>query len=522
MKYSAVILSFTLSILLLASCTNPYNTVRQTEANIKQNQQNLAQNYQRLRQSSPPVITSAGYYVSHQPVSLQKAPAWMKSSISLRAQAIPFNLLVDRILRNTNVMVSYQSGVESNQLVSMNYSGSIKGALDELAAKSGYAYEVAGNSLNWQAFVTRTFNISFMPGSSNYMMGQNPNNQSSGNNTTGNNGVVTTIGGLSNDQYTNLQAQLSVWKDLRATLNDLKSPQGKVFVSESTTTVTVEDHPSNVQAIATYIAQLNQTLSKQVSIQISVYELSLNKEFNYGIDWNLMQRVLGTNISLSGNLGSNSSVIPVDEATQTPGLLSATIGNPVGSHAIIQALSMQGKLSVVTQPTVVTMNNQVAEVRITRDTSYLQSVSTTTAGVSGSTTSTLTPGIVTDGFSLYLLPKIQGNKIYLQISSTLSNLTGIDTVTNQPPNINTNANESNNNSPQYQAIQVPTLAEKHFNQRTALFSGSTLIITGFQQLHDQTNTASPFGVTAIGAKSAQDQNIQTIVCITPTIIESPN
>ncbi len=157
------------------------------------------------------------------------------------------------------------------------------------------------------------------------------------------------------------------------------------------------------------------------------------------------------------------------------------------------------------------MNNQVAEIRITRDTSYLQSVSTTVVANSGAGPQTsLTPGVVTDGFSLYILPKIQGNKVYLQISSTLSVLTALNTFSSS-----TGTTDSDTGS---ETIQLPTMTEKHFNQRAALQNGATLVITGFQQLTDKINTVSPFGFTALGGKGALSDNTQTIICITPMIV----
>ena len=46
-------------------------------------------------------------------------------------------------------------------------------------------------------------------------------------------------------------------------------------------------------------------------------------------------------------------------------------------QTFINALDRQGKVHVITNPQVVTMNNQMASIRITNDTSYVKSVSTT-------------------------------------------------------------------------------------------------------------------------------------------------
>lgn len=508
---------------LLAGCFG--KTLKDAEYTVNKDQQKLMRIQEKSTTPSPAVTNSKGYYVSTRPISLQSSPAWMKDHITLRARNVPFNFIVGRILRDTNVAVNYQPQTNQNQIVSMNYDGTIKGALEQLSADTNYAYEIQNNELTWEAFVTRTFNISFMPGTSNYQVGQNEGlgageaaSVANVNGASGTNNIVATNGDLGAQEYSNLKGSLSVWDDLGKTLNELKSADGKVSVSQSTTTVTVYDHPTNVQAISDYIDQLNRDLSREVAIQVEVLEIDLNKDFNYGINWNLVEHWLGNSVSLSANLATAANITgAITQSGVTNGIALFQIGEDT-SNAIIQALQQQGKVSVVTQPRVVTMNNQMAEIRITRQVSYLQSVSTTTVANAGNTTS-LTPGIVTDGFSLYLLPKIQGKNVYLQISSSLAVLTAIDTVSNAPTGADVNASSTSGSAtPQFQAIQVPTLAQKTFNQRTLVSSGSTLVITGFQQTRNSSQRSQLFGIQPLGGVGASRRNSQTLVLITPTIL----
>ncbi len=525
----AVVFVVSTCMFALVSCTT--KTMRDAEYMVSKNKDRLERIEKKSTLPAPPVVVNKGFYENPIPVSLKQPPVWMKQQITLQAHNMPANVLISRILRDTDADIEFQPQVNRNVLISLDYSGSIKGALDQVAATTNTAYTFQGNQINWEAFVTKTFNISFMPGTSNYQVGQNAGlgagqaagvtGGGGGNGGSGTNSIVSITGDLGQQQYSNLKGNLSVWDDLTRTLNELKSSDGRVSVSESTTSVTVYDHPSNVQAMADYINQLNHDLSREVSIQVEVLEIDLNKNFAYGINWNLIQNWIGTQFALSA--GTGQAAVISDAATQAAITQSnnpialLTLGKADGSNLIINALAQQGKVSIVTQPRVVTMNNQMAEIRITRDTSYLQSVSTTTAVNAGNTTS-LTPGIVTDGFSLYLLPKIQGDKIYLQLSSSLSVLTAINTVTNAPPGANVNSTNTTSGQASFQAIQVPTLAEKAFNQRTVVSSGSTLVITGFQQTRDEANRTQLFGVQALGGTGAERTNTQTIVLITPTIL----
>ena len=123
------------------------------------------------------------------------------------------------------------------------------------------------------------------------------------------------------------------------------------------------------------------------------------------------------------------------------------------------------------------MNNQIATIRITNDTSYVKSTSVTQTPEAG-TTSSIIPGTVTDGFTLYVLPKIQGDKVYLQLSSILSDLISIKKADNAPAGTDLKKNPNST----FTAIEIPSLAQKMFNQRTALQSGQTLIVAGFRRV----------------------------------------
>jgi len=120
---------------------------------------------------------------------------------------------------------------------------------------------------------------------------------------------------------------------------------------------------------------------------------------------------------------------------------------------------------------------------------------------------------VTDGFTLYVLPKIQGDKIYMQISSTLSDLQSIAKADNAPTGTDVSGSTT------YTAIQTPTLSQKMFNQRTALQSGQTLIVAGYRRVRDETANAKFFEVSALGGKGAESENVETLVLITPIVLK---
>ncbi len=489
---------------LLFGCTDANRAFKQSTYNYNNTQYRMNRAQKANDAQAPTVVKKAGYYVNTTPIDISNNPTWMQRTITLQANDLPLSFLVKQILRDTNAVVSYQPGMNASTPISMNYRGTIKGALDSLALKTNYSYTVDNGEITWSNFITKTFNISFMPGSSDYMLGQDAGKT---NTNSSDNDISTMKGNLDDAQYSSLKGSLSVWKDLANTLNDLKSKTGKVFVSESTTTVTVHDCPANVRAMAQYIKQLNREMSRQVQLKVRVLQVNLDKSHQYGIDWNLVNKYF----SFAANV---SNTLDTSDAGTIASPVQFILGKNASNSAILHAISEQGRVRIVTEPTAITMNNQVAEIRITRDTAYLKKIEqTNTGGSSNFSTTSLDPGIVTDGFALYLLPKIQDNKVFLTISSSTSTLEKIDTI-NSAGQTNSASNDSGT------TIQVPTLAEKRFNMKSALQNGQTLVIGGFKQLEDKTKQTAVFGSTKLGGRSVLQRNIETIILITPTIIEN--
>lgn len=514
-----LILTTIISSLIVSGCTpKPYKEATQNITNTQQQIQDITQQAQT---TAPPVVNNNGYYIDTNPISLNKPPAWLKQNVQFHSEQIPLNLLMKRLLRYTPTVVNYAPDVNKDELVSLNYRGPLKGALDEIAAETGDHYQTSTHTIDWSALITKTLDISFMPGSSNYLIGQLQEQQNTQQNNQQNTGQI------NDQQFSNLEAQLSIWKDMEHTLNDLKSKTGKVEISEATTTVTVHDHPANVAAMTAYIKHLNRELSREVLIKVQVLQLQLDKQFNLGINWNLIINALNTKFNLMGALASSTNVVANNIISRNADSALATlqIGEDDGSHALIEALGKQGKLSIVTQPQVVTMNDQIASIKITENTGYIESVNS--SFTENYVTTSITPGTITDGFTLYLLPRITNNAVYMQISSTLSNLVRLDKESTVPPSDETenhnsssssSSSQQQNNQQQYQAIQVPTTTQKSFNQRSVVEDRHTLVIAGFKNVRNEANSASLFGIEPLGGKGSESNNTETVVLITPIII----
>jgi type II secretory pathway component GspD/PulD (secretin) len=513
-----------ISMVIITACTPPplYSDTNKKICNVATD---INKNRAFNSGDSPATKINTNFY-SQDVYRSGQSPEWLNRPVTLRANDLPLNLLMNKLIPQNTVGVQYGEGSDKNTPVSLNYSGSIRGALDEVSAKTNYAYNIEDNMITWSAFVTKTFDVSFMPGASQYLMGQKQGDTMLNLNAGANGGTVS--GQNADSQFSSLEGNLSVWNDLQASIKEMLSPDGKVMVSQSTTTITVQDHPENVQKVADYLASMNKDLSKEVLLKVQVLEVSLDKNFNYGIDWNVAYQTasgragFGTgNLSqpftftpLGGNTPfgptpagggvANPIVASGQAALNIPGISGGIISGPfANTQLLINALAQQGNVSTVTNPEVVTLNNQVAQIDISNQQSYLASTTTTLGGVGSISQTSLTPGVVNTGFKLYILPKIMQKNIYLQLSSELSILNSITPFTSGAS-----------------TIELPSISGKHFNLRSLVTSGDTLIIAGFRQTQNTANTSSMFGTPLLGGRGADQNKVETIVLITPVLMGS--
>lgn len=516
------------TIFMLAAChSTVYDQAEANVADVKLRIANDREKSNASRKTKPALVVSQGSYVDKTPINLDKEPTWLRSHIIIRGDQLPFSYYSRTIALGAynNVLTKYQVGLDPAAITSFNYSGTIKGALDLLAAKTNYVYVIHNNVIYWKAFVTKTFDIAFMPGGSDYLLGKASNTNVSSASTSQAGGNVQVSNYVSSDssdsEFSNLKGTLSIWKDLQITIPQLLTADGRVTVSESTSSVTVRDRPTNVELVAQYIHNLNCKLSRQVLIKVEILQVQLENSWDFGLDWNVIASGFhNSNFVIQGNYGTPlaiTSLTPQTTPLTIPQLGSLKDPNTTTGYTILfKALSQQGKTSIVTQPRVVCLNNQVCVIRIVKSEGYAASIQNTSLAGSGTTggtnnigtvTSQITPGMVITGLTLYILPKIMGNYIYLQLNADLSTNDGFKVFGS---NGNTNANST--------FIQLPNISSKGFNQRSKLRNGDTLILSGFRQLQNSANANQFLKSQALGGKAAQQLNVETIVLVTPIIL----
>lgn len=386
-------------------------------------------------------------------------------------------------------------------------SGSLRGLLDTAAARFGVSWKYADGAILFYHLDTRTFQINAIPGDASFNASVSSNADSSSGGAAGGGGGGAGGGGggesggvsSANVQNTAVKSELSVFGSLEKTVAIMLSASGKVLASPATGTLTVTDTPAALERIAAFIDGQNKALGRQVMVNVTVLAVTVNRGDNYGIKWDLLYQTLENRYQIR-----NSLATPSGASSFTAGILSgASRWN--GSQVVIDALSEQGQVRRETTASVVTLNNQPVPIQVAKQTAYLKSSQTTLTADVGSTTS-LTPGTVTSGFNMSILPHLLDNgTVMLQFSTDISSLVRLNTVS---------SGDSANSS----SIQTPEVDTRNFLQRVAMKSNETLIISGFEQTDDnldRSGVGHPSNFLLGGGVKARAGKEIIVILVTP-------
>ena len=180
-------------------------------------------------------------------------------------------------------------------------------------------------------------------------------------------------------------------------------------------TLVVMDIPSKIDEIGAMIRALDRD-DKEVFIETKIVQISLNDEFQMGVNWDKVFPHLAGHTALK--LASN---FPIPGAI-TSGVGTASIGTVNGAafNDIIQALDVFGKSRALSSPRLAVINNQEASILIGSHTPY--TTSTTTANTTQPVTAEAV-SFVDTGVKLHVTPIIHDDGfITMKIKPEISDI----------------------------------------------------------------------------------------------------
>ena len=286
----------------------------------------------------------------------------------------------------------------------------------------------------------------------------------------------------------------------------------------------VTDYPHNLNTVASFLETIEGSCQRQVTIQAKILEVILSDDYQQGINWRVIQG-LPRSINLAWGLtdksgtrgfpGGSGGFVSGTGATaiETPGVFNimpyggifaiGAQGAEVALSDIIESISEQGDVKVLSSPTISTLNNQKAIIRVgDQDVFFITGAVATESTV----TQTVQPMTIDVGIILDVTPQIaEDGTIIMNIHPSITEKTG-EKVT-----------------PDGQTT-FPLLSVRETDTTVRVRDGQTIIIAGLMQEKRQaTHTGVPFlqSLPLLGGlfrhKAETKRTSELVIMITPTL-----
>jgi MSHA type pilus biogenesis protein MshL len=254
--------------------------------------------------------------------------------------------------------------------------------------------------------------------------------------------------------------------------------------------VQITDRPSALKKVEHYLKGVDTSIHRQVDIEARLYIVTLNNQFQFGIDWVHIAEAYGGQLGFGGStlpmaIGGTSLQDSTLNGLNSPGGIGSSLspGNNVSTlvfrnfntAAAVNALELQGKVEVISKPRVRTLNNQTALIKVGEDKPFFN---TSTIVQSSGTVQPLTSEntivtSVTIGTILSLTPQISDDDwISMDISPVLTSLIGT---------VYAPASGSSSSGNQTSGTTAPDLETKQASTLVRVRDGTTVVLGGLIQ-----------------------------------------
>ncbi|WP_395339852.1 pilus (MSHA type) biogenesis protein MshL [Ningiella sp. W23] len=265
---------------------------------------------------------------------------------------------------------------------------------------SGGVAQNGGNNQQGGAFGNQGFNNfagAGLQGSAG-LGSQQGGNMMGGN--VGNNGTM-----ISTSIETNFWENLE--ESLRAMISDDGDSNRTVLVSPQAGLVTVRAYPDELKTIRKFLSSTEENLTRQVVIEARILEVELADEYQQGINWNqIVSNIGSTDLQFSTTAGILGNSI----SAALGGVTSLSFNNE-DFGGVVDLLSTQGDVQVLSSPRVTAINNQKAVIKVGDDEYFVTDISSQNTITANATSVVpdieLTPFF--SGIALDVTPQIDQN-----------------------------------------------------------------------------------------------------------------
>ena len=281
----------------------------------------------------------------------------------------------------------------------------------------------------------------------------------------GGNNSTTQVTSTSNHQF-----WATLERNVRAILGeapgtDTSQGSAAVIINAESGVLSVRATSREHRQVQAFVDQVLVSAQRQVMIEATVVEVTLNDKYQLGVDWNLIANGAGWSVEQS-LLGTNLSEEPFSLLTYADP--DTKLGD---TRTSIGMLRQFGDVKVLSSPKIMAINNQTALLKVVDNLVYftIEAETTATEGVSN-TTFTTTVHTVPVGFVMSVTPQInETDTVILNIRPTISRVTSFVNDPN-PALISADGRRTESSVPQIQVREMDSLLRINSGQ-TAVLGG---------------------------------------------------
>ncbi len=303
---------------------------------------------------------------------------------------------------------------------------------------------------------------------------------------------------------------------------------GAVIPNPESGIISVRATSKQHTAVQSFLDKVLANAQRQVLIEATVVEVTLNDQYQQGIDWTVLQRNGGSGFVSNPNLQALSSNVP--QAVAASLILGYLDPDASGKNVSIavQLLRTFGDIKVLSSPKIMTLNNQTAVLKVVQNFVYFE-VDVEPPVVSGSGAATAaavetTAKTVPVGLVMTVTPQINENDaVTLNVRPTISSV--IDTVQDPNPELFTGGLLNR----QLQNL-VPVIQVREMESVLQINNGQIGVLGGLMQdAVEQVTNSIPLlsdipllGDSLFRSHSNQYDKSELVIFLRPLVIRNPS
>ena len=433
--------------------------------------------------------------------------------LTVKAAGTAFGPLLSTIAKNAGYSMIFADGVDATRKVTADFTDStLEDVARTLTMMAGYAVAVdkSARTIMVSDLATYTFKLPapvFQQLQSSYSIGGNPVSSSP----QGGQGGGGQGGGGQGGGGASMQANFVVSgkggnsaQSVKSLIADMAGKNAEVVVSD-VGLITVRANGQALRRVTDFLRNFTKDAMAQVEIEASIVEVSLQDDFEFGIDWS---RVLGATkiLGVPGKLAVG--VTGTGAVTSNAPSMVATFTS-MSIDSVVKALRQVTDTQVVSNPRLLAVNNSPATYFDGTQIPYLGNLTATPTAAGNSTTTQYSgsASFAIDGISFSIQPSILDSKrVQLSLIPVLSSVQGFDKL-----DLGTSG-----------SLTVPRQTSKQSFMPVLAESGRTIILGGLRHTsEDKQNTYGPIPFVPVG-KARLAKTKEVVILMRAVILPAPD